>query len=71
METSNKKSNKKLFVILGILAVIVVIGMAYYLTNKKDSKITETETKKESKSGLSSLLGSLNLSGLTIFGAGK
>lgn len=71
MEGEKKTSNKTAIIILGVVLVVLAIGgIAYYLTLPKEGEKT-VQKNVEEKGGLSSLLSSLNLSGLTIFGAGS
>lgn len=70
-EETKKGSKRTVIITLGvILAIVVIGGIAYFITRPKEAEKTVEKTG-DTKSGLASLLSSLNLSGLTIFGAGS
>ncbi len=60
---------KKSTIIIGTVLLLALVGGAIYLFTKSNAKETTTTTasQTDNKSGLSSLLGSLNLSGLRLF----
>lgn len=60
--------SKKTITILVVVAVIgLAIGAYFMFFKKKEGVKTTTTTSTDNTTGLSSLLGSLNLSGLTLF----
>ena len=69
MSETPKKKNTAMIVIGG-LVILALVGGAIFLFSKagEKEKTTSTQTDTTSNTGLSGLLGGLNLSGLTLFG---
>lgn len=62
----------KTFTVVIVLITLALIGGAVWLFTRSAEKEKQTQTTQttSSNTGLSGLLGGLNLEGLTIFGAG-
>ena len=59
-------------IIILSIALLAIAGIAYFFFKKTSGTetTTTTTTKEDKTSGLSSLLGNLNLNGLDLFGIG-
>lgn len=64
-----KKSKTGLYIVGGFILLLIVAGAIYMFSKSSTtSTTTTTQTGEQSNSGLGGILGSLNLSGLHIFG---